>query len=324
MRQSIKCGEAELVVWVFRALDGVLPGRPAVACCDGTVALELRQLRPRGGFVVCPVSGRDVSGTQCHVADPCAGQCRVRADATSVGLRCRKARALRGQACDLDSDLDSSCTRAFQPCMSPTDRVSLVSDMLTVVACPSNALGGTYSCGLCMNIHVVRVRTGIHVRHVVGMFLGEQSLEYEYSEHGSASGPVSLQQASASLYGEGWAGRVGCSSLRGSWEVEIEWRCVVTVSYLPSLDFGTSLPGRGKEVRSWIGWTPLGETARSGVPCRRRGVFSSLSAAGDGVKQGLVPHTVGGTSTFIVFLFIFILAGHSCRATNWRAVLATA
>ena len=52
-----------------------------------------------------------------------------------------------------------------------------------------------------------------------------------------------LQQASGSLHDEAWAGRVGSSSLGICQEVEIETGCVVTVSYLPSPDFGTSSPG---------------------------------------------------------------------------------
>ena len=72
-------------------------------------------------------------------------------------------------------------------------------------------------------------------------------------------------QASGSLHGEAWAGRVGCLSLTISQEVEIETECVVTVSYLPFFDFATSSPGPGGEVGSCIGWTPLGKTGRSGV-----------------------------------------------------------
>ena len=76
--------------------------------------------------------------------------------------------------------------------------------------------------------------------------------------------PASLQQTSGRLHDEAWAGRVGCSSLEISQELEIANVCVVTVSYLLTPDFGTSSPGRGREARSWIGWTHWGKTERSG------------------------------------------------------------
>ena len=52
----------------------------------------------------------------------------------------------------------------------------------------------------------------------------------------------------------------------------------------------TSSPGRGREVRSWIGWTPLVKTERSRVwlvqvALQGEAVFSALSAA-DWVKKG--------------------------------------
>ena len=75
---------------------------------------------------------------------------------------------------------------------------------------------------------------------------------------------ASLHQASGSLHGDAWAGRVGCLSLTISQEVEIEAGCVVTVSHLPSPDFAASSPGPGREVRSWIGLTS-GKTERSEI-----------------------------------------------------------
>ena len=41
-------------------------------------------------------------------------------------------------------------------------------------------------------------------------------------------------------------------------------------------------------------------------------------------EERIVPYGVGGLSSFFVFLFILVLARHGCRATIWRAVLATA
>ena len=81
------------------------------------------------------------------------------------------------------------------------------------------------------------------------------------------------------MHDQAWAGRVQRSSLRISQEVEIETGCVVTVSYLPSPFFAPASPGPGREVRSWVGWTRLGKTARLGV-WQGESVLSALSAAG--------------------------------------------
>ena len=81
----------------------------------------------------------------------------------------------------------------------------------------------------------------------------------------------------------------------------------MTVSYLPTSGFGTSSPGRGREARTWMGWTPFG-------------TFCSGSLG----KEGLVQHMVGGTPAFIVSLLISAWERRSCQATNWRAGLATA
>ena len=74
-----------------------------------------------------------------------------------------------------------------------------------------------------------------------------------------------LQQASERLHEEAWVGRVNSSSLTISQDVEITKGCVVTVSHLPTPDFTTSAPGCGSVVRSWLGWTSVGKTARSGL-----------------------------------------------------------
>ena len=90
---------------------------------------------------------------------------------------------------------------------------------------------------------------------------------------------ASLEMSPGRVHDEAWAGRVQSSSLRISQEVEIETGCAVSVSYLPSPFFSPASPGPGKEVRSWIGWTRPGKTARS--VCG----FPALSAAGDWVKR---------------------------------------
>ena len=77
-----------------------------------------------------------------------------------------------------------------------------------------------------MIIQVVPVRTGIHVKNVVGMFLGVQS--HGVRLLGAWFGV--LMWGSQLLYSrrqEGcmWAGRVGCSSLKICKEVDIA-RCV--------------------------------------------------------------------------------------------------
>ena len=93
-----------------------------------------------------------------------------------------------------------------------------------------------------------------------------------------------LQQASESLHEEAWVGRVNSSNLGISQDVEIKKLCVVTVSHLPTPDFTTSAPGCGCVVRSWLGWTLMGKTDRSGLrlfrgALRRGDVFSSLFAS---------------------------------------------
>ena len=40
--------------------------------------------------------------------------------------------------------------------------------------------------------------------------------------------------------------------------------------------------------------------------------------------EGIVPHSVGGSMWFLVYLFVCVRAGPIYRATHWRAVLATA
>ena len=72
-----------------------------------------------------------------------------------------------------------------------------------------------------------------------------------------------LQQASESLHEEAWVGRVNSSNLKVSQVVGIGVECVVAVSRLPTPDLTTSASGCGSVVRSWLGWTLMGKTARS-------------------------------------------------------------
>ena len=107
---------------------------------------------------------------------------------------------------------------------------------------------------------------------------------------------IPSQQASESVHEEAWVGRVYSSNLKISHEVEINKGCVVTVSQLPTPDFSTSAPGCGSIVRSWLGWTLMGKTDRSGLwlfrgALRGGDVFSSLLASCDSVKKGSY-HTV--------------------------------
>ena len=114
-------------------------------------------------------------------------------------------------------------------------------------------------------------------------------------------------------------------------------------------------PWPGRETRNMLGWSLLWRKQKglgygcSGVPSKGR-IFSlplsqqetgsgkgrttqrgrslvmwpMLVGAVDWVRKGIVPHSVVGPLWFPVHLFVCVLAGPSCRATYWRAVLATA
>ena len=133
--------------------------------------------------------------------------------------------------------------------------------------------------------------------------------------------PASLQQAPGRLHVETWAGRNGNPSLPIS-------QVVGGDSPSPSFLLFVS-PGPGREVRNGIAWSLLEKTARSGVwlfrgALRGSSAFFAFVAFADWVKKRIVPYGVGGPSSFFVFLFILVWARHGCRATIWRAVLATA
>ena len=122
---------------------------------------------------------------------------------------------------------------------------------------------------------------------------------------------ASLQQESG-RHGEAWA----------SQEVDIQPECAVTVSRLRT-PFAPESPGLVREVRSWIGWTPLEKTTRLGVwwfrgALREEGVLSALRSWRLG-NEGIVPDNVCGPPAFFVLLFTRVWT-----RTNWEAVLVTA
>ena len=62
----------------------------------------------------------------------------------------------------------------------------------------------------------------------------------------------------------------------------------------------------------------------SGVPCRVISAFFCFFCICWLGKERIVPHGVGAPPSFLVFLFILVWMRHGYRATNWKAVLATA
>ena len=102
---------------------------------------------------------------------------------------------------------------------------------------------------------------------------------------------ASLQRAPGRLHVETWAGRGDNSSLWISQEMEIIPGCADTVVRLPSPSLSSVSPGRGREVRNWLGWTPLEKTAGSGVWGLRgalvgSSIFFALVAACNWVMKG--------------------------------------
>ena len=148
--------------------------------------------------------------------------------------------------------------------------------------------------------------------------------EYEYS------GPGLVQQAPGRLHVETWAGRGVSPSLPISQVVEIMPRCADVVTRLHPPLFSSVSPGPGREVRNELGWSLMEKTARSGV-WLFRGALSVSSAFYlhllhllIGFRRDRSLQLGRGHPTVFVFLFILVWARHGCRATIWRAVLATA
>ena len=142
--------------------------------------------------------------------------------------------------------------------------------------------------------------------------------------------PSSLQ-APGRLHVETWAGPDGGPSLAISQVVvEIMWE-VCGFGDLPSPPplLSSVSPGPGREVRNRMGWSLMEKTARSGgvvVPgclVQEQCSFCICCICKLG-KERIVPYSVVGPPTFVVFLFIFVWARHGCRATIWRAVLTAA
>ena len=140
---------------------------------------------------------------------------------------------------------------------------------------------------------------------------------------------ASLQQAPGKLHVEAWAGCNKNSNLPISQVVEIMSGCADMVACLPPPFFSSVSPGPGREVRNGMGWSLLEKTARSGVwlfrgALRGNSAFFAFTAFAGLGEERIVPYSVGGPPSFFVFLFILVWARHGYRATNWKAVLATA
>ena len=92
---------------------------------------------------------------------------------------------------------------------------------------------------------------------------------------------------------------------------------------LPPL-FSSVSPGPGREVRNGLGWSLMEENSQVRglvVPgCLGRGAVHFLAFAefASWVQKGSF------LTAWVVFLFILVWARHGCRATIWRAVMATA
>ena len=68
---------------------------------------------------------------------------------------------------------------------------------------------------------------------------------------------ASVKQAPGRLHVETWAGRGGNPSLWISHGVDILPGCADMVTSLPDSFLSSVSPGPGREVRNWLGWTPL-------------------------------------------------------------------
>ena len=139
------------------------------------------------------------------------------------------------------------------------------------------------------------------------------------------------QQVSGKVHVETWAG--GCQSLnlKISQEQEIERKCAV-VRFPPRIPFVTpALPGPGSDIRMKMGWNFWTKTEKSAV-CFFSRMPGYVEEVGTSVTcgscrlgvEGIGPYCMGGSLWFLMFLFVFVWAGPSYRATYWRAVLATA
>ena len=140
---------------------------------------------------------------------------------------------------------------------------------------------------------------------------------------------ASPQQAPGRLHVETWAGRHGNPSLPISQVVEIMSGCADMVTRLPPPFISSVSPGPGREVRNLMGWSLLEKTARSGVwlfwgALRESSAFFAFAAFAGWVEKGsfLTAWAVPPLSSCSCSYFLWVR--HGCRATIWRAVLATA
>ena len=181
----------------------------------------------------------------------------------------------------------------------------------------------------CLVTHAARVYSfGLHSArgNSGGHF---NSYRCTYNSCGGVRGGFSTSGArKVRLHVQTWAGRDGNPSLPISQVVEIMSGCADMVTRLLPPFFSSVSPGPGREVRNGMGWSLLEKTARSGVwlfrgALRGSSAFFAFAAfAGWVEKRSFL--TAWAVSPFSSFLFILIWARHGCRATIWRAVLATA
>ena len=110
---------------------------------------------------------------------------------------------------------------------------------------------------------------------------------------------ASPQQAPLKLHVETWEGLLCNQSPKIFREVEIVPGCAVRVACPSCPDYYPEPLGPGIVIRNMLGWSRLEKIERSGVWLFRgalqgENLFSLPAAAGDWVKEGVVPHSVGG------------------------------
>ena len=137
------------------------------------------------------------------------------------------------------------------------------------------------------------------------------------------------QQTPLKLHEEAWAGLLQNPGLHISQEVEIVPGCAVAVACPSCPDNSPVSLGPGRVIRNMLGWSLIEETERSGVWLFRgtlegEKLFSSLSAAGEWVKKESY-HTAWSVPCRSSCTCSYACGARPrCRATYWRAVLATA
>ena len=118
------------------------------------------------------------------------------------------------------------------------------------------------------------------------------------------------------MHVETWVG--GCRSLilRISQEQEIKGRCAVS-GFPPQTPCVTPvLPGPGSDTRMKMVWMVMTKTENSGVWFFQN-AGGSVGEVGTSVAYGrggwgterIVPHSMGGSRWFLVFLFVRVRAG---------------